>query len=140
MNHKSRTADIHSAKAEQQVPWLEWLASAIGLLLVVGIFGVIGWQAFNGATMPPAIKVEIESVTPVEGGYRVLFRAHNTAGEAAAQVGIEGMVSAAGADTETSQVVLDYVPGHSVRQGGLFFTHDPHSGSLAVRAIGFAKP
>jgi uncharacterized protein (TIGR02588 family) len=140
MNRKSRTDNIHPAKAEQQVPWLEWLASAIGLLVVFGIFGVIGWQAFNGAAMPPVITVEIESVTPVEGGYRVLFRAHNTAGEAAAQVEIEGKVAAAGEDEETSKAILDYVPGHSARQGGLFFTRNPHSGSLAVRAIGFATP
>jgi uncharacterized protein (TIGR02588 family) len=140
MNRKSRTNDIHPAKAEQQMPWLEWLASAIGLLLVLGIFGVIGWQAFNGATVPPVITVEVENVAPVEGGYRVLFRARNRTGEAAAQVEIEGKVTAAGEDEETSKAILDYVPGHSARQGGLFFTHDPHSGSLAVRAIGFAKP
>jgi uncharacterized protein (TIGR02588 family) len=140
MNRKSRTDEIHPAKAEQQVPWLEWFASAIGLLLVLGIFGVIGWQTFDGAAMPPAITVEIKSVAPVEGGYRILFRAHNTAGEAAAQVEIEGKVTTAGEDEETSKVTLDYVPGHSAREGGLFFTRDPRSGSLTVRAIGFAKP
>jgi uncharacterized protein (TIGR02588 family) len=140
MNRKSRTDDIHPAKEEQQVPWLEWLASAVGLLLVLGIFGVIGWQLFSGATTPPVITVEVENVAPVEGGYRVLFRAHNSAGEAAAQVEIEGKVTAAGEDEETSKVILDYVPGHSAREGGLFFTRDPHSGSLAVRATGFATP
>ena len=140
MNRKSRLDDIHPAEAKQQVPWLEWLASAIGLLLVLGIFGVIGWQAFNGATMPPAIIVEIKSVTPVEGGHRVLFRARNAAGDAAAQVEIEGTVSTAGSDPETSRVVLDYIPGYSERQGGLFFSRDPRSGALSLRATGFADP
>ncbi|MBM6582845.1 MULTISPECIES: hypothetical protein [Microvirga] len=140
MNREHKAGEIQTAKAEQQVPWLEWAASGIGLFLVLGIFGVIGWQVFNGATTPPEIIVEVDTVAPVEGGYRVLFLARNTAGEAAAQVEIEGTVSKAGADTETSRVVLDYIPGHSERQGGLFFTYEPRSGSLAVRATGFTTP
>src|SRR5690242_12428752 len=125
MDREHKASGIHREKAEQPVPWLEWVASGIGLLLVLGIFGVIGWQMFNDATTPPAITVEIENVAPVEGGYRVLFRARNSAGAAAAQVGIEGKLSAAGTDAETSRVVLDYIPGHSDRHGGLFFTQDP---------------
>jgi uncharacterized protein (TIGR02588 family) len=140
MDREHEKGRDQTGKVAPQVPWLEWLASGIGLLLVLGIFGVIGWQLFNGATTPPVIIVEVENVTPVEGGYRVLFRAHNSAGEAAAQVEIEGKVTEAGEDEETSMAILDYVPGHSARQGGLFFTRDPHSGSLTVRAIGFAKP
>jgi uncharacterized protein (TIGR02588 family) len=122
------------------MPQLEWVASGIGLLLVLGVFGIIGWQAFNGATMPPVITVAVDNVASVEGGYRVLFRARNTAGEAAAQVEIEGTASTAAADAETSRVVFDYIPGHSERQGGLFFSRDPRSGALSLRATGFADP
>lgn len=140
MNREHRTSEIFHAKAEQQVPWLEWVASGIGLLLVLGIFGVIGWQVLNDASTPPAITVFIENVAPVEGGYRVLFRARNSAGEAAAQVEVEGKLSGAGLDSETSRVVLDYIPGHSERHGGLFFTRDPRASDLSVRATGFAEP
>lgn len=139
MNREFRTNDIRPEHSEQQVPWLEWAASGIGLLLVLGLFGVIGWQAFNGATIPPAITVEVENVAPVEGGYRVLFLARNGAGEAAAQVEVEGKVSTNGGE-EVSRVVLDYVPGHSARRGGLFFTRDPRTGALVVRTTGFAEP
>ena len=140
MNREHEAGEIQTAEAEQQVPWLEWVASGVGLLLVLGIFGVIGWQAFNGATVPPVITVEVENVAPVEGGHRVLFRARNRAGEAAAQVEIEGTVSTAGLDPETSRVVLDYILGHSEQQGGLFFSRDPRSGALSLRATGFADP
>ena len=140
MDREHKTGGNQAGKVAPQVPWLEWVASGIGLLLVLSVFGVIGWQAFNGAKVPPVITIDVENVAPVEGGYRVLFRARNRTGEAAAQVEIEGKVTAAGEDEETSKAILDYVPGHSARQGGLFFTRDPHSGSLAVRAIGFAKP
>lgn len=139
MNREYKTGEIQAGKPAQQVPWLEWLAAGIGLFLVLGIFGVIGWQALNGATVRPVITVTVENVTPVAGGYRVLFRAQNTAGEAAAQVEVEGKVSTDSGE-EVSQVVIDYVPGHSDRRGGLFFTRDPSSGTLTVRAIGFAEP
>jgi uncharacterized protein (TIGR02588 family) len=140
MNRDPKAKDFPRVKAEQQVPWLEWLAAGIGMLLVLGIFGLIGWQVFNDATTPPAITVHVENVARVEGGYRVLFQARNNAGEAAAQVEIDGKLSVAGTDPETSRVVLDYIPGHSTRRGGLFFTRDPRSGTLAVRAAGFAEP
>jgi uncharacterized protein (TIGR02588 family) len=140
MRREDRASDSHSEASRPRVPWLEWVAADVGLLLVLGIFGVIGWQAFNGATVPPAITVEVKNVAPVDGGYRVLFRARNSAGEAAAQVEIEGTVSKVGSDAETSRVVLDYIPGHSERHGGLFFTGDPRAGTLTVRATGFAEP
>lgn len=140
MKQEHGTSDTDSKAPRPQVPWLEWVASGIGLMMVIGIFSAIGWQAFDSAGTPPAITVEVETVAPVEGGYRVLFRARNSTGEAAAQVEIEGRVTTAGAGDETSRAVLDYIPGHSTRRGGLFFTHDPQTGKLAVRATGFAEP
>jgi len=140
MNQEYKVGSIRPAKPAPQVPWLEWLAADVGLLLVLGVFGVIGWQAFVDSAAPPAIAVEVESVAAVEGGYRVLVRVRNTADEAASQVEIEGTVATAGEDPETSRVVFDYIAGHSLRQGGLFFTRDPRSGSLTLRPTGFAKP
>ncbi|SCY57602.1 hypothetical protein [Microvirga guangxiensis] len=138
MTQDHQADENRAGKPAQQVPWLEWLAAGIGSLLVLGVFTVIGWQALNGST-PPAITVTVDTVAPVEGGYRILFRALNRADEAAAQVEIAGTVSTDGGE-EVSRVVLDYVPGHSERHGGLFFTRDPRGGSLAVRATGFVAP
>jgi uncharacterized protein (TIGR02588 family) len=54
-------------------------------------------------------------------------------------VRIEGAVP--GSDgPEFSSVTLDYIPGHSARKGGLFFTLNPQSEKFTLRAAGFAKP
>jgi len=123
-----------------RIPSLEWLASGVGLLLTVGVFGLIGWQALNDASSSPVITVETTEVSPVAGGYRVIVRAHNTGGAVASQVRIEGTLSRNNGSNEVGDVVLDNIPGHSTREGGLFFTQDPRSGGLTVRAAGFAKP
>jgi uncharacterized protein (TIGR02588 family) len=136
----NQAGEDHHQGTGQHVPWLEWLASAIGLLLVAGIFGFIGWQALDDPNAPPMITVEIEAVTPVGHGYRVGFRARNSAGSAAAQVEIEGRITGREGAVETSRTTLDYLPGHSSRQGGLFFSLDPRVGDLSLRAGGFAKP
>jgi uncharacterized protein (TIGR02588 family) len=130
--------ESHSGSGSH-IPWLEWLASGLGLLLALCVFGFIGWQALHDASSPPAITVSATEITEVTGGYRVMFEARNVGGAAAAQVRIEGTVSG-GSGPETSSVILDYIPGHSARKGGLFFTHDPPSGNLSLRAAGFAKP
>jgi len=121
-------------------PWLEWLAAGVGLLLTLGVFGSIGWQALENVSAPPVISVQIEKIVVVEGGYRVEFRAQNTAGSTAAQVEIEGRLAGEGFEAETSRVLFDYVPGHSARQGGMFFTRDPRITPLSLRATGYATP
>jgi uncharacterized protein (TIGR02588 family) len=121
-------------------PWLEWLASGVGLVLALCVFGFIGWQALGDATSPPVVTIETTDVATVTGGHRVVFQARNAGGAAAAQVRIEGTVSGSGAPPETSSVILDYIPGQSAREGGLFFTRDPKAGDLSLRATGFAKP
>ena len=132
--------DAYRPSAAAHTPWIEWVASGVGLLLTLGVFGLIGWQALSDAGSPPMITVETTEVAPVMGGYRVMFRAHNIGGAAAAQVLIEGVLSRSNSPGETSDVVLDYIPGHSAREGGLFFSQDPKSGGLSLRAAGFAEP
>ena len=139
MERDKAIADESRATPKTRTPWLEWIASGIGLLLALVVFGLIGWQALDDASEPPAITVEVENVTSVAGGYRVEFRARNTGGSAGAQVEIEGILSSGGAD-EISRVVFDYVPAHSVRQGGLFFTRDPRTGHLSLQARGYSAP
>jgi uncharacterized protein (TIGR02588 family) len=130
----------HRLQDAKATPGLEWLASGVGLLLTLGIFASIGWQVLDSATDPPIVRVEIERVMAVEGGYRVEFRARNMTGSTAAQVEIEGTLTGNGNGMETSRAVFDYIPGRSERKGGLFFIRDPRSGRLSLRATGYASP
>ena len=140
MNRDSPRQNGPHPNAAEHTPWLEWCASGVGLLLTLCVFGFIGWQALDDAGSPPVVTVDATNISSIQGGYRVMFQARNAGGAAAAQVRIEGTLSAGGHAPELSSVILDYIPGHSAREGGLFFTHDPRSGNLTLRASGFSKP
>lgn len=122
-------------KSKGSPPLLEWVASAIGLLLTLGVMAVIARDAFNGsAEMAPDIEVAVTSVQPVRTGFMLEFEARNLSPVTAAQVMIEGKLP----DGETSTATIDYVPGRSARRGGLFFAQHPRGAE--VRALGYQDP
>jgi uncharacterized protein (TIGR02588 family) len=123
------------AKTKTSTPALEWIAAAIGLLLTLGVMGVIARDAFNGsAEMAPDIVVSATAVRPSGAGFLLEFEARNLSPITAAQVTIEGTLPGG----ETGTAVIDYIPGRSVRQGGLFFTQDPRG--AALRPLGYQNP
>lgn len=121
-------------------PLLEWIAGAIGLALVLLTAGVIGHEALFGDPSPPAVTVQQGQIHAVKGGWLVEIAAVNSGGSPASQVAVEGELTLSGQPPETAEASFDYVPDHSSRPGGLFFTRDPHGGQLALRAKGYTEP
>ena len=123
------------AKAKEKPPLLEWIASAIGLVLMLGVTAVIARDAFNGsADLPPDIDVVALRAQPTSGGFLLEFEARNASPTTAAQVQIEGSLP----DGETSSATIDYVPGRSMRRGGLYFAAEPRG--VRLRVIGYQDP
>jgi uncharacterized protein (TIGR02588 family) len=123
------------APAKAKTPLLEWLASAVGLLLILGVAGVIARDAFNGsAEMAPDVTVAATRVHRSAAGFLVEFEVRNVSPVTAAQVTIEGKLPGG----ETSMATIDYVPGRSARRGGLFFSAEPRG--LELRALGYQDP
>ena len=72
-------------------PLLEWIASALGLVLVLGVMAVIARDAFGpGAELAPDIAVAATGVRQSGAGFLVEFEARNLSPVTAAQVTIEG--------------------------------------------------
>ncbi len=128
-------------KKRPETPLLEWIASAIGLLLVLAVVAVIGREALSGESgQVPAIEVAAVRVAPAGSGFVVGFEAVNRSGGTAAAVEIEGVLKSGETTVETSSATIDYVPAHSRRGGGLFFREDPRRHSLELRPLGFQIP
>lgn len=66
--------------------------------------------------------------------------ARNLKSATAAQVRIQGELQVGGQVVEKRSARLDYLPGFSRRDGGLFFGRDPRQGKLILRAESYQEP
>lgn len=133
--------DHEDKRKDSGTPILEWISVAIGFVLTLAMLGFIGWQALTSTgEEPPAVEVRIERIAPAAGGWVVEIAAVNSSPATAAAVQIEGELKEGERVLATSQMTLDYVPGNSERQGGLFFRDNPEAYNLEIRALGYAKP
>jgi uncharacterized protein (TIGR02588 family) len=123
------------AKPKPKPPLLEWIASAVGLVLILVVTAVIARDAFNGsADMTPNIQVFVRNQQQVGQRWVVRFDAQNMSPITAAQVTIEGALPGG----ETSTAVIDYIPGRSTRGGGLIFSQEPSG--VRLRPLGYQDP
>ncbi len=125
---------------EHKIPVLEWIAAAIGLILVSAAIGFVFYQALFFESNPPSIIITIESVTPNGSGYLVAFKAANNGDKTAASVAIEGELKKGAESIEKSGVTIGYVPSYSETNGGLFFSKNPQEFDLQIRATGYQQP
>jgi uncharacterized protein (TIGR02588 family) len=116
------------------------VAAAVSTALVLGVVGYLLYDAVARPRTPPSLRVVADTVLQADGMWLVEFRATNAGHETAAAVKIEGELMQADSSVESSEAVLDYVPGRSVRHGGLFFRRDPRAYRLELRAHGYQEP
>lgn len=118
----------------------EGIAAAVSTVLVLAVVSYLLYDAVARPQTPPAVTVQADTVLKAGGQWLVEFSARNQGHATAAGVTVEGALLEGGRAVETSAVVLDYVPGESVRRGGLFFRADPRAYRLELRAHGYQQP
>ena len=129
-------------KGNDSIPALEWIVAAVGVVILVATLGFLFREAASGDKSPPDIVVQVDSISasPEARGFLVEFRAVNRGGTTAATVGIAAELTDNGSTIESQGTQLDYLPAHSTRVGGLFFSHDPRQFKLTLRSSGYQKP
>ena len=137
---KKKSQDQSEQPEEASPSLLEWVFAAVGLLVVVVALGFLVYRGATKGDTPPAIKIEVVSVTRAGENYLVNFRVTNTGDTTAAALMLEGELKNGEKSEETSDVTLTYLPAHSMRQGGLFFTKNPNEYQLKLRAKGYEQP
>jgi uncharacterized protein (TIGR02588 family) len=126
-------------KLDTAPPWM-WGIGLLGLVLVLGSIGFALYEAAIGDSSPPNVTVEVEGIIPAQNGFLVEFRVLNKGGTTAAGLTVEGELRNGTEIVETSDTTIEYVPSHSERTGGLFFTQDPGQYELELRAKGYEMP
>ena len=134
MDHQKENKKLKDA------PWWMWGIALVGLTLVAGSIGFMVYKAVAGDSSPPDVTVHVDSIVPARNGYLVKFRALNEGGSTAEGLTVEGVLLNGVETVETSNTVIEYLPAHSKREGGLFFTSDPRQHQLQLRAKGYEDP
>lgn len=131
--------DPPATAADEPPPW-EWLAAALGLLALLGVVAFLGWEAVRLGASPPDPNVTVKQVLPQGGRFLVVIRVENRGSTAASALKVAGELFAGGAQAERRETEFQYVPGASVREGGLFFSHDPRNHRLELSVESYQKP
>jgi uncharacterized protein (TIGR02588 family) len=119
--------------------WM-WGIAVLGVLLVASSIGFMLYEAIAGDSSPADVTVHVDATVQTSTGYLVKFRAINAGGSTVEGLTIEGVLRNGADVLETSDTVLEWVPAHSEREGGLFFTSDPRQHQLQLRAKGYENP
>src|SRR5687767_5251870 len=117
-----------------------WGIALLGLALVLGSIVFMLYEATAGDSSPPDVSVRVDSILPARNGFLVEIRVVNEGGSTAEGLTVEGELRNGTESVEISNTTIEYVPSHSEREGGLFFTLDPRQYELQLRAKGYEKP
>ena len=128
------------SKGQAATDIVEWGIALLGIALVFTALGIILFRAIREDSTPVDLSVSVEKVEKLERKFRVDFRIDNSGSETAAAVSVEGELMDGAKSVEKSNAMITYAPANSTRQGGMFFTNDPHLFELRLRATGFEKP
>lgn len=126
-------------QGQHTTPLLEWGAGLLGLVIVVGAVGFLGYKGLEPESPYPDVEVQVVDIQPQDDGYVVAFEARNRGGATAQNVVVRGRVETP-AGVAVSQAQVDYIPAGSTRSGGLFFRDDPRRHPLALHAEGYTQP
>ena len=135
----SREAGKDQGKIKDAPLWM-WGIALLGLALVLGSIAFTLYEAAAGDSSPPDVTVRVDSILQTRNGFLVEFRAINEGGSTAEGLIVEGELRNGTESVETSNTTIEYVPSHSEREGGLYFTSDPRQYELRLRAKGYEKP
>ncbi len=128
-------------KRSGRSPILEWVFGGIGLALTLSMIGFIGWQAVTHPSgEPPRIELRVEEVARVGDGYVAEVVARNRSRTTAKGVEVEAILSPDSAESETSSVTFDYIPGGSSVRGAVHFSTDPSAHQVRLRTVGHVEP
>jgi uncharacterized protein (TIGR02588 family) len=139
MNHQSSRQQSEE-RQEEPPPFWEWLVAGLGAVLLLATIAYLFQQASAGDSAQPVPSVQVVSVDRQAANHLVRVRVRNEGRATAANLRVVGILTQEGREVERSETEFQYLPAHSSREGGLFFTHDPGAFRLEVRPQSYQQP
>ena len=140
-NERQKGNDEQGSEDKHANPTIwEWMVAAVGLALVAATIGFMLYKAIWGMHPSPDLTIQVGNISAQKDEYLVNFRVVNHGGGTAEGVVVEGELTAEGLSLEKAQTTIEYLPPHSEKKGGLFFSQNPRQGTLKLRALGYQQP
>ena len=111
-----------------------------GFLIVAAVLGFFLYAGLSEKRPMPDLQLSVDSVLQTGNGYIARVTARNEGGLTAEGVIVEGELRSGPELVERSQTVIEFLPAHSKKRAGLFFTRDPRQFELKVRPHGYEEP
>jgi len=124
----------------RQTAALETIFAGLGAILAAGTIGIILWKGVTDTSGKPAVEARVTRVEAQGSVYLAEIEVFNSGDAAAAGLEVEGALERDGVTLETATTTFDYLPSQSRRQGGLYFSEDPGSGTLTVVPKSYTTP
>ena len=121
------------------IPPVEWFVAGIGFVLVAGVLGFLLYGAVRDGALPD-VKLSVDAVVQLRNGYLVRITAMNEGGRTAQGLTVEGELRSGADLVERSEAVIEFLPPHSRKRAGMFFSRDPRTFELKLRPLGYEEP
>ena len=127
-------------KQSSDTPRLELLLGIFGLVLLVAAVAYLGYQGLSNPASPGAVTVTVLDVHPAGDAYVVKFSAKNEGGENLSQLHLTARLSEGNEEIESAAALIDYLPAHAERGGGIYLRNDPRRYTLRIDPAGYVEP
>ena len=121
-------------------PLLEWLLGVAGMLLLAAGFTFLIHEGVTGDDRPGEITATVKNIVEAADMYVVTYTLSNAGSETVSNLRVSARLLDGEQEIETAHALIDYVPGHSRREGGFYFHNDPRRYTLDIRPEGYQAP
>lgn len=137
-----RTEDSRTRQEEDKGrSTAEWVSTAISLLIVLALAGLLSYQHLYGPTGDAVVEVELhlDAVRHQAPLYYVPIRVANRGGKAAEDLLVR--VTLVSSDSrETTEVQFPVLAGGESADATVAFRQDPAGGTIQTSSVGYARP
>jgi len=127
-------------EGEGAVPLAEWVAAAIGAVVMLATLACLGWLAVTErhGTVDPVVQVL--SIERQGERHHVRLRVENQGDVAAADLRVQAQLRRGNTVVEEAEVEFDHLPAGAHRDAGMFFRDDPRKDRLELSVRSYRRP
>lgn len=121
--------------------WLEWTVFAISAVILILIFGFLGFKVITTEGDPAIVEVQLGSPQHQGDYYAVPLTIRNGGGQSVEDVQIDVTLIEGGTERETASITIPFLPRESTREGWVAFSSDPaEADEIQPQVVSYVVP